>query len=102
MRAMTRRVTSGASSAFPDATVLSKDGFIADMTAKMMLEVQAVHFSEGKPFVFTDCFSGTGLDDVLAHVGAHREAETLQKTTDRHIAEVDRRGATKEQEVLEV
>ncbi len=27
--------------------------FIADMTAKMMLEVQAVHFSEGKPFVFT-------------------------------------------------
>ncbi len=27
--------------------------FIADMTAKMMLEVKAVHFSEGKPFVFT-------------------------------------------------
>ncbi len=27
--------------------------FIADMTAKMMLEVNAVHFSEGKPFVFT-------------------------------------------------
>jgi len=27
--------------------------FIADMTAKMMLEVQAVHFSEGKPFIFT-------------------------------------------------
>jgi orotate phosphoribosyltransferase len=27
--------------------------FIADMTAKMLLEVKAVHFSEGKPFVFT-------------------------------------------------
>jgi ribosome recycling factor len=29
-------------------------------------------------------------------------AETLQKTTDRHIAEVERVGAAKEQEVLEV
>ena len=28
--------------------------------------------------------------------------ETLQKTTDRHVAEVDRVGAVKEQEVLEV
>ena len=27
--------------------------FIADMTAKMMLEVKALHFSEGKPFIFT-------------------------------------------------
>jgi orotate phosphoribosyltransferase len=27
--------------------------FIADMTAKMMLEVKAVHFSQDKPFVFT-------------------------------------------------
>ena len=27
--------------------------FIADMTAKMMLEVKAVHFSEDKPFIFT-------------------------------------------------
>ena len=33
---------------------------------------------------------------------SHRELETLQKTTDRHIAEVDRLGAAKEQEVLEV
>ena len=33
---------------------------------------------------------------------AHRQTESLQKTTDRHIAEVDRRGAAKEQEVLEV
>ena len=37
-----------------------------------------------------------GADDV------HRELETLQKATDRHIAEVDRRGEAKEQEVLEV
>ncbi|MGZ9161212.1 MAG: ribosome recycling factor [Candidatus Limnocylindrales bacterium] len=37
-----------------------------------------------------------GTDD------AHRQVETLQKTTDRHIAEVERRGSAKEQEVLEV
>jgi len=33
---------------------------------------------------------------------AHRQLELLQKTTDRFIAEVDRLGAGKEQEVLEV
>jgi ribosome recycling factor len=33
---------------------------------------------------------------------AHRQLETLQRTTDRHIADVDRLGAAKEQEVLEV
>jgi ribosome recycling factor len=33
---------------------------------------------------------------------AHRLLETLQRTTDQHIAEVDRVGAAKEQEVLEV
>jgi ribosome recycling factor len=33
---------------------------------------------------------------------AHRQVDVLQKTTDRHIAEVDRRGTAKEQEVLEV
>jgi ribosome recycling factor len=33
---------------------------------------------------------------------AHRQVDILQKTTDRHIAEVDRRGTAKEQEVLEV
>jgi ribosome recycling factor len=32
----------------------------------------------------------------------HKLLETLQKTTDRHVAEVDRVGAAKEQEVLEV
>jgi ribosome recycling factor len=32
----------------------------------------------------------------------HRELETLQKATDRHIADIDRRGEAKEQEVLEV
>jgi ribosome recycling factor len=39
---------------------------------------------------------GVGTDE------SHRQSETLQRTTDRHIAEVDQRGATKEQEVLEV
>src|SRR3970040_2069541 len=33
---------------------------------------------------------------------AHRLLDTLQKTTDRHIADVDRVGGGKEQEVLEV
>jgi ribosome recycling factor len=33
---------------------------------------------------------------------AHRHLDALQKTTDRHIADVDHRGAVKEQEVLEV
>jgi ribosome recycling factor len=33
---------------------------------------------------------------------SHRQLETLQQTTDLHIAEVDQRGAAKDQEVLEV
>jgi len=33
---------------------------------------------------------------------SHRQLETLQKTTDRHIADVDRLGLVKEQEILEV
>jgi ribosome recycling factor len=33
---------------------------------------------------------------------AHRQAEILQKATDRHVAEIERRGTVKEQEVLEV
>ena len=37
-----------------------------------------------------------GADD------AHREQDALQKVTDRHVAEVDRIGDAKEQEVLEV
>jgi ribosome recycling factor len=41
-------------------------------------------------------------DGDLGTDEAHRQVDTLQKTTDRHIAEVDRRGSTKEQEVLEV
>jgi ribosome recycling factor len=37
-----------------------------------------------------------GADEV------HRVLETIQRTTDRHIADVDRVGGVKEQEVLEV
>jgi len=33
---------------------------------------------------------------------SHRQLEMLQKTTDRHIADVDRLGLVKEQEILEV
>jgi len=41
-------------------------------------------------------------DSAVGADEAHRFLDTLQKTTDRHIADVDRRGAAKEQEVLEV
>jgi ribosome recycling factor len=39
---------------------------------------------------------GVGADE------AHRELDALQKTTDRHIVEVDRLGEAKEAEILEV
>ena len=41
-------------------------------------------------------------DGTVGTDDAHRQLETLQKTTDRHIADVDRLGAAKEGEVLEV
>lgn len=41
-------------------------------------------------------------DGAIGTDEAHRELESLQKITDRHIAEVDRVGHHKEQEVLEV
>ena len=41
-------------------------------------------------------------DGELGTDEAHRLLETLQKTTDRHLADVDRVGGAKEQEVLEV
>jgi ribosome recycling factor len=41
-------------------------------------------------------------DGTLGADEIHREMETLQRVTDRHIAEVDRIGSHKEQEVLEV
>ncbi|HEY2915961.1 MAG TPA: ribosome recycling factor [Candidatus Limnocylindrales bacterium] len=41
-------------------------------------------------------------DGELGTDDHHRLQDTLQKTTDRHIAEVDRLGGLKEQEVLEV
>jgi len=41
-------------------------------------------------------------DGAVGADESHRDLEALQKTTDHHIAEVDRVGAGKEQEVLEV
>ena len=41
-------------------------------------------------------------DGALGADESHRELEALQRLTDRHIADVDRVGAHKEQEVLEV
>jgi ribosome recycling factor len=41
-------------------------------------------------------------DGTVGTDEAHRELDLLQRTTDSHIAEVDRVGSVKEQEVLEV
>jgi ribosome recycling factor len=41
-------------------------------------------------------------DGEIGADGSHKEQEALQRLTDREIAEVDRLGAIKEQEVLEV
>jgi ribosome recycling factor len=41
-------------------------------------------------------------DGTVGSDEGYRQQEALQKATDRHIAEVDRRGEAKEQEVLEV
>jgi len=41
-------------------------------------------------------------DGTLGADEAHRELDAIQRLTDRHIAEVDKVGAHKEQEVLEV
>jgi ribosome recycling factor len=41
-------------------------------------------------------------DGVIGADEGHRELDQLQKITDRHVAEVDRVGAAKEQEILEV
>ncbi len=41
-------------------------------------------------------------DGTVGADESHRDLDALQKTTDRHIADVDRVGAGKEQEVLEV
>jgi ribosome recycling factor len=41
-------------------------------------------------------------DGAVGADEARRQLEQLQKTTDRHVAEVDQRGGLKEQEVLEV
>jgi ribosome recycling factor len=41
-------------------------------------------------------------DGTVGTDEGHRQLDILQKTTDRHIAEVERRGLAKEQEVLEV
>ena len=41
-------------------------------------------------------------DGIVGTDAAHREVESLQRTTDRYIADVEKAGAHKEQEVLEV
>ena len=50
---------------------------IADMTAKMMLEVKAVHFSEGKPFVFTSGWASPVYIDCRKLISYPRVRSTL-------------------------
>src|SRR5438105_9953957 len=56
---------------FADQTV------IADMTAKMMLEVQAVHFSEGKPYIFTSGWASPVYIDCRKLISYPRVRSTL-------------------------
>jgi orotate phosphoribosyltransferase len=51
--------------------------FIADMTAKMMLEVKAVHFSEGKPFLFTSGWASPVYIDCRKLISYPRVRSTL-------------------------
>ena len=51
--------------------------FIADMTAKMMLEVQAVHFSQGKPFIFTSGWASPVYIDCRKLISYPRVRSTL-------------------------
>jgi orotate phosphoribosyltransferase len=51
--------------------------FIADMTAKMMLEVKAVHFFEGKPFVFTSGWASPVYIDCRKLISYPRVRSTL-------------------------
>ncbi len=41
-------------------------------------------------------------DGVVSADESHREHDSIQKITDKHVAEVDRVGAVKEQEIMEV
>ena len=51
--------------------------FIADMTAKMMLEVKAVHFSEDKPFIFTSGWASPVYIDCRKLISYPRVRSTL-------------------------
>ncbi len=49
-----------------------------------------------------DAFRKEERDGTLGADAVHKELDAIQKVTDRFIAEIDRVGAVKEQEVLEV
>jgi orotate phosphoribosyltransferase len=51
--------------------------FIADMTAKMMLEVKAVHFSEDKPYLFTSGWASPVYIDCRKLISYPRVRSTL-------------------------
>jgi ribosome recycling factor len=49
-----------------------------------------------------DTFKKEEHDGAVGADEARREMEQLQRITDKHIADVDRVGAAKEQEIMEV
>src|SRR3954466_16286321 len=57
--------------------LFADQSFIADMTAKMMLEVKAVHFSQDKPFVFTSGWASPVYIDVRKLTGDPRVRSAL-------------------------
>jgi orotate phosphoribosyltransferase len=51
--------------------------FVAEMTAKMMLEVKAVHFSQDKPFIFTSGWASPVYIDCRKLISYPRVRSTL-------------------------
>jgi orotate phosphoribosyltransferase len=51
--------------------------FVADMTAKMLLEVKAVHFSDDKPFIFTSGWASPVYIDCRKLISYPRVRSTL-------------------------
>ena len=60
--------------AFPDKTL------IAELTAKMLLEVEAVQFNSEKPFIFTSGWASPVYIDcrkIISHIKARRSLITM-------------------------
>ncbi len=57
--------------AFPDK------GLIAELTAKMLLEVEAIHFNSDKPFIFTSGWASPVYIDCRKLISYPRLRQTI-------------------------